>query len=106
MTPEATEPAHAPMRYTVCIREVATGKTVEYHDSMPWDTEEDQAGNETHIEFMWSEGNYSCDCNRSLYFHRVLGLPEPEEVRCGHRLYQVDWIKIDATGKEIYTEAL
>ncbi len=24
-------------------------------------------------DFMWTEGNYSCDCNRALYFARANG---------------------------------
>lgn len=30
-------------------------------------------------EFMWSEGNYACDCNRKLFFARTAGEPDPPE---------------------------
>jgi len=30
------------------------------------------------MQFMYEEGNYSCDCNRHLFFNRALGRPEPE----------------------------
>lgn len=33
--------------------------------------------------FMYLEGNYSCDCNKSLFWHRSQQLPEPEETPCG-----------------------
>lgn len=29
-------------------------------------------------EFAFSEGNYSCDCNRSLFFQRAKGFPETD----------------------------
>lgn len=29
------------------------------------------------LEFMWSEGNYSCDCNRSLFFQEAGGVEDP-----------------------------
>ena len=35
-------------------------------------------------DYIWSEGNYSCDCNRELFFARGRGEPEPanENLRC------------------------
>lgn len=27
-------------------------------------------------DYIWSEGNYSCDCNRSLFFQRASGKDE------------------------------
>lgn len=30
------------------------------------------------MRFMYEEGNYSCDCNRHLFFARAVGRPEPE----------------------------
>jgi hypothetical protein len=30
-------------------------------------------------DYMWTEGNYSCDCNRRLFMARALGEPEPED---------------------------
>lgn len=34
------------------------------------------------ITFQWLEGNYSCDCNRALFFARAAGEPEPEDRPC------------------------
>jgi hypothetical protein len=28
-------------------------------------------------EFIWSEGNYSCDCNRAIFFARERDEPDP-----------------------------
>lgn len=39
--------------------------------------------------YWWEEGNSACDCNRSLFFARALGLPEPEETLCSDERYSV-----------------
>lgn len=28
-------------------------------------------------DFIWTEGNYACDCNRALFFARANGEPDP-----------------------------
>ena len=45
--------------YKVALRKNATGeiKMVEY--DMPW---------EDHSLFMWTDGNFGCDCNRADFF--------------------------------------
>ena len=49
------------------------------------------------VEFHWSEGNYSCDCNRSsFYSHEVLPCNTHEN------LYKVE--VFDNEGKLIYTD--
>ncbi len=38
--------------------------------------------------FMWSEGNYSCDCNRAMFFLDLeLGDTVEGEVKCGERRF-------------------
>lgn len=39
-------------------------------------------------EFIWAEGNYSCDCNRRLFFERSKG-NEPDDVECGESRYVI-----------------
>ena len=34
------------------------------------------------IEYMWTEGNYSCDCNRELFIKRQQGEDAPDR-ECG-----------------------
>ncbi len=61
------------------------------------------------IEFMWSEGNYGCDCNRYLFFERA-GCHEPTDeeselhCNCGEDRYTVLCIVDMETGKTIYAE--
>jgi hypothetical protein len=44
----------------VQIIRASDGKTVTYHD-------------ESYSEFMWTDGNWACDCNRGLMFRRACG---------------------------------
>ncbi len=45
--------------------------------------EDDWSGDTMDLEYMWTEGNYSCDCNRRLFMCRALGEPEPARDECG-----------------------
>lgn len=51
-------------------------------------------------KFMYADGNYSCDCNRAIFF----GI-EPDEddanIPCGDELYRVE---LRHNGEVIYTE--
>lgn len=39
-------------------------------------------------DFMWTEGNYACDCNRRLFMARALGTDEPKDPnnQCGNSI--------------------
>jgi len=55
--------------------------------------------------FIWSEGNFACDCNRYLFWCRAADEPESEdgpEHRCGYERYSVRITDLD--GKEFYSE--
>ena len=53
-------------------------------------------------EYLWSEGNYSCDCNRALFFGYAEG-GEGDECPCGDGGYSVRIIaKHD--GQELYRD--
>jgi hypothetical protein len=48
------------------------------------------------VVYQWSDGNYSCDCNRALFFARAGGEEEPE-VECGEGAYAIvapDWLAV------------
>ena len=53
--------------------------------------------------YQWSDGNMSCDCNRALEFHKVLGLPEPADRPCGQTVYSVRVTCVD-TGMVLYSD--
>lgn len=83
----------------VCVevRNNATGE-VRVDKTHAW--EDDEIGSS---EYIWSEGNFSCDCNRSLFFARSAGgKPDPSEATCGDDAFSVR-IK-DATGTVLYED--
>ena len=87
--------------YTVTIKDLVTGETVESKFTVPW---------EDHFRFLWEDGNFSCDCNRSLEFQRAKGKEpdiEKDAAPCntcdGARRFRVVSI-ILADGTKVYEE--
>lgn len=100
----------------ISITRVADEKTVEF--DYPWEVHDDTLQDWTEWQgtaiFLWGEGNYSCNCNRFLFFHRALGLseqeidaidPDKDDVgSCGaYEHFRVNWIR-NETGAVIYEE--
>jgi len=52
--------------------------------------------------WIWEEGNYSCDCNREIFFERAAGF-EVEEVECSHFKYSIK-LEDPKTGNIFYNE--
>lgn len=84
----------------VYIRDVDTGYAGIYlTESGPdWDGESPNT-------FIWSEGNFSCDCNRSIFLHSALGLDEPKNLECGERRYAIDAIVRTDTHEIVYRDS-
>jgi hypothetical protein len=59
-------------------------------------------GDEIPNPYIWQEGNYSCDCNRELFFERAAG-NEPGETECGGGRFQVN-LENPVTGEIYYRE--
>lgn len=53
-------------------------------------------------EFIWSDGNYACDCNRALFFSRAAGEADLE-CGCGSSAFSVRLIAVD-DGEVLYEE--
>lgn len=53
--------------------------------------------------YWWEEGNAACDCNRSLFFSRALGLEDNEDIICSQGKYSVRLSDAD-TGETLYDE--
>jgi hypothetical protein len=53
-------------------------------------------------DFLWSEGNFACDCNRGNFFAEAAGEEDPPDHKCGSELYEV-WIT-DKDGNILYDE--
>ena len=91
------------MKYKFQIRNNATGEIRTYDENFDWSGTVD----EDNMIFMWTEGNYACDCNRELFFARAANEPDPEvgDNHCGSERFTVisalredgETIQIDAS---------
>lgn len=54
-------------------------------------------------DFIWSEGNFSCDCNRGDFFAQGIGDNEDQDVICGNDKYSVRLTAIDG-GAVLYQD--
>ena len=80
----------------ISLTRVSDGKTVEY--------EQDDYGYGT-TRFIYEDGNYSCNCNRHLFFTEAEGHRDDTEMNCvDYPKYRVNWIK-EPEGEIIYSEA-
>jgi hypothetical protein len=67
------------MNVTVTIKEAITGQSVTYQDKFPyWHEDEPNNPRWDTLHFIWTDGNYSCACNRKIFFYSHL--PEPQEL--------------------------
>ncbi len=76
----------------VTIRRNSDGKTVDWHTDFAW-----------HGPFVWERGNWSCDCNREIFFCEAAGIPEDEDCPCDESRYSVLAITVD--GEVVYSDA-
>lgn len=84
------------VKIRISMTRLTDNKTVEFEDLLYRDLP-DYDG-----LFIWDEGNYSCDCNRSLFFARAASEDEPDEP-CGSGQYKINWIKT-LMGDKLYGE--
>lgn len=86
----------------VHITKVATGEIRIYADNYVYD--QDGENSDSLIERMWESGNYSCDCNRYLFFERPGGgNPYFGTHLCSEELYRVKIVE-RGTDRVIYQE--
>lgn len=79
-------------QYLVAIRHNPSGEIRMYRQDMTWDDD----------EFMWTEGNYSCDCNRYLFFERAAGNePDWDLAKCGDELYTALYAELPPDGRHV-----
>lgn len=55
------------------------------------DIDQDNIGG---VIFNWTEGNYSCDCNRGDFYARAGGEPDPD-LPCGHSCIELVALFLD-----------
>lgn len=81
-----------PRTIEIRITCVATGEAFRYTEQI-----DDDEG----LNWQWSDGNYGCDCNRRLFFHRAKGIDEPAEHRCGEGAF---YVQITEAGNVIFDD--
>jgi len=85
------------VKIRVSIRKNETGEIREYDDYAIWNEDEGWPS-----LWIWEEGNFSCDCNRYLFFQRVNGEDENND-ECGDTKYSVN-ITNPKDGNILYQE--
>lgn len=83
------------MQDTVFITDAVTGETRSY-------LEQRNAAWDEGPSFCWSEGNFSCDCNRADFFRRAGGDDDDQDAECGEGRYMVKIVSAD--GAVLYDE--
>lgn len=99
----APPPDDRDRRYGVCdvdvyIRRVSTGEVRVHKDRGMADI--DVPGEIS--TYIWRDGNYGCDCNRSDFWHDAGGTSDEDTAPCGCDLYRIDKIVRTDTGETIY----
>jgi len=79
------------VKIVALIRDNETYEVKEYPTGAIWD---EATGNIS--DYIWREGNFSCDCNRGLFFGK-------EEVSCGEGRYAVNIVN-PKNNQIIYSE--
>lgn len=82
---------------SVSIKNNATGEVRTRVETTYWSQEEFNLPS----DFIWAEGNFSCDCNRALFFYDWG--PESEDMKCGHEAFSVN-LAHPLTGEVYYRE--
>jgi len=88
------------VRCVAHLRQNATGEVRRYEtDAILED------GEEVPSVFNWKENNYSCDCNRALFFGYAVGLKYEDmpERRCTHGQFSAN-LENPVTGEIFYRE--
>ena len=87
------------VRVDAHIREIESGDVRVLHSEGIWDDENDQL-----FVFNYEEGNYSCDCNRKIFWGRAIEHEyEDEETPCGDGKYSINLVN-PQTGEVVYRE--
>ena len=80
------------------IRDNATGIVREYQSHAIL-----MDGDDEPSSYIWEDGNYSCDCNRRLFFARAAGEDEAWDRACSDGLYSVR-VRNKKSGRVFYSE--
>ncbi len=77
------------------LRKNITGEVRTYTTDVPEEYADGQ-------EFLWTEGNYACDCNRELFFERAGGNHDFDSESCGDERFEL--VSLTINGKQVIPE--
>jgi hypothetical protein len=89
------------MLLDVHLLDTKTGERAVYRDDYEWHDQPEYPAADT-IEFLWGEGNYSCDCNRNIFFNIATG--RTGDRACGDDRFTVEKIVERGTDRVLYSE--
>ena len=79
--------------YDIHMINTETKESRIYHDDYKREKKDDF--------YIWAEGNFSCDCNRSIFFYDY---EEDKEMDCSKGRIVIEKIVIRGTGETVYSE--
>jgi len=88
-------------RWVATVAEIRCNATGEVREHETHETMMD--GAEDPGDYIWSDGNYGCDCNRRLFFARAAGEEEDWDSGCSEGLYSVR-VRNKKSGRVWYSE--
>lgn len=84
------------IKIVALIRDNQSQEIIEFPCDSIWDEKSSQPS-----LFIWEEGNFSCDCNRAIFWNQVSKNKRSED--CGHKRFPVN-LKNPKTGEIFYRE--
>ena len=88
------------MHITVILR-LPTGEEYTVSDHYNWPDEVHEVTEDEKIqstEYLWTDGNLGCDCNKRIYLNRQHGLPLTENNPCGDT---IELTHLNVNGRDI-----
>lgn len=76
------------MKIIATLLKVETGEIREYlyYQEMSEET----------AAYVWRDGNYSCDCNREIFFERAIGEGTLDDIECSEGRFELLKLTIDS----------
>ena len=78
--------------FDVYITDTLTGETIVSHEDFI--VEDDDCCPDGFPHYNYEEGNFSCDCNRALFFERAKGEETERERECGNTRYAINTVTL------------
>jgi len=88
------------MKIDVYLRDTRNGKTGVYHSPCDWENTPEEL---EHIEYMFTEGDWSCDCNLGAFLY---GDDNDPDLPCHSNVIAIDKITNRETGEVLFEDLI